>query len=80
MYVRVKRSKTTIFLHVEPTDTILELKQKLQELTQQAHCFVGAKVANNPFATLKTSRCAAGTRNSAFVPWSEYARRCKAVS
>lgn len=35
MYVRIKRSKTTIFLHVEPTDTILELKQKLQELTQQ---------------------------------------------
>lgn len=36
MYVRVKRSKTTIFLHVEPTDTVLEVKQKLQELVQQA--------------------------------------------
>lgn len=36
MYVRIKRSKTTIFLHVELTDTILEVKQKLQELTQQA--------------------------------------------
>lgn len=35
MYVRIKRSKTTIFLHVEPTDTVLEVKQKLQELTQQ---------------------------------------------
>ncbi|KAL0040636.1 hypothetical protein WJX79_000241 [Trebouxia sp. C0005] len=35
MYIRIKRSKTTIFLHVEPTDTILEVKQKLQELTQQ---------------------------------------------
>lgn len=35
MYVRVKRSKTTIFLHVEPTDTVLEIKQKLQELVQQ---------------------------------------------
>ncbi|KAL3130257.1 hypothetical protein ABBQ38_008090 [Trebouxia sp. C0009 RCD-2024] len=35
MYVRVKRSKTTIFLHVEPTDTVLEVKQKLQELVQQ---------------------------------------------
>lgn len=35
MYVRIKRIKTTIFLHVEPTDTILEVKQKLQELTQQ---------------------------------------------
>lgn len=23
MYVRVKRKKTTVFLHVEPTDTIL---------------------------------------------------------
>ena len=32
MYVRVKREKTTYFLHVEPTDTILEVKQKLQEL------------------------------------------------
>jgi len=36
MYVRVKRKKTTYFLHVEPTDTILEVKQKLQELIDQA--------------------------------------------
>lgn len=36
MYVRVKRIKTTIFLHVDPTDTVLEVKQKLQELVQQA--------------------------------------------
>ncbi|KAK9824295.1 hypothetical protein WJX72_009223 [[Myrmecia] bisecta] len=35
MYIRVKRQKTTIFVHVEPTDTILEVKQKLQELVQQ---------------------------------------------
>lgn len=35
MYVRIKRQKTTIFLHVEPTDTVLEVKQKLQELVQQ---------------------------------------------
>lgn len=35
MYVRVKHKRTTIFLHVEPNDTILEVKQKLQELTEQ---------------------------------------------
>mmetsp|Transcript_2449 Transcript_2449/g.4107 ORF Transcript_2449/g.4107 Transcript_2449/m.4107 type:complete len:90 (+) Transcript_2449:197-466(+) len=35
MYVRVKRKKTTVFLHVEPTETILEVKQKLQELLEQ---------------------------------------------
>eukprot|EP00198_Chlamydomonas_reinhardtii_P004821 XP_001694157.1 predicted protein [Chlamydomonas reinhardtii] len=35
MYVRVKRQKTTYFLHVEPTDTVLEVKQKLQELVDQ---------------------------------------------
>lgn len=35
MYVRVKRKKTTVFLHVEPTDTVLEVKQKLQELVEQ---------------------------------------------
>lgn len=35
MYVRVKRQKTTYFLHVEPTDTVLELKQKLQELVDK---------------------------------------------
>lgn len=35
MYIRVKRKKTTIFLHVEPTDTIIEVKQKLQELVEQ---------------------------------------------
>jgi hypothetical protein len=37
MYVRVKRKKTTIFLHVEPTDTVLEVKQKLQELVEQVN-------------------------------------------
>jgi hypothetical protein len=35
MYVRVKREKCTIFLHVEPVDTILEVKQKLQHLCEQ---------------------------------------------
>jgi len=35
MYIRVKRKKTTIFLHVEPTDTVLEVKQKLQDLVEQ---------------------------------------------
>ncbi|KAG7669510.1 putative Polyubiquitin-B [Nannochloris sp. 'desiccata'] len=36
MYVRVKRLKTTSFLHVEPTDTIGSVKAKLQDLLQQA--------------------------------------------
>lgn len=36
MYIRVKRRKQTFFLHVEPTDTILEVKQKLQELLEQS--------------------------------------------
>lgn len=40
MYVRVKRQKQTFFLHVEPTDTILELKSKLQDLVEQV-CAVG---------------------------------------
>lgn len=35
MYIRVKRKKTTIFLHVDATDTVLEIKQKLQELVEQ---------------------------------------------
>lgn len=35
MYIRVKRKKTTMFVLVEPTDTVLEVKQKLQELIQQ---------------------------------------------
>jgi hypothetical protein len=30
MYVRVKRARTTMFLHVDPTETVLELKQKIQ--------------------------------------------------
>ena len=35
MYIRVKRLKATYFLHVEPTDTILEVKAKLQDLVEQ---------------------------------------------
>jgi hypothetical protein len=40
MYVRIKRKQTTIFMHVEPTDTILELKQKLEELVEKVSCQV----------------------------------------
>lgn len=35
MYIRVKRQKTTVFLQVEPTDTLLEVKQKLQALIEK---------------------------------------------
>eukprot|EP00244_Chara_vulgaris_P011716 TRINITY_DN5910_c0_g1_i1.p1 TRINITY_DN5910_c0_g1~~TRINITY_DN5910_c0_g1_i1.p1 ORF type:complete len:102 (-),score=24.47 TRINITY_DN5910_c0_g1_i1:29-334(-) len=35
MFVRVKRMKTTYFLHVEPSETVLEVKQKLQVLSDQ---------------------------------------------
>ena len=35
MYVRVKREKTTYFIQAESSDTILELKEKLQELIDQ---------------------------------------------
>lgn len=35
MYIRIKRQKTTYFLQVQPTDTILEVKQKLQEYCEQ---------------------------------------------
>lgn len=35
MYVRVKRLKTTAFLHVEPTDTVTSVKAKLQDILQQ---------------------------------------------
>ena len=33
MFIRVKRKKTTFFLHCEPSETILEIKSKLQVLT-----------------------------------------------
>ena len=32
MYVRVKRKRQTIFLHCEPSDTILSLKKKIQAI------------------------------------------------
>lgn len=35
MYIRVKRSKTTYFLQCDPTETILEIKQKLLALIDQ---------------------------------------------
>lgn len=34
MYVRIKRQKTTIFLHIEPTDRIEALKARIEELLQ----------------------------------------------
>ncbi|XLR15417.1 hypothetical protein HN51_036388, partial [Arachis hypogaea] len=35
MYIRVKRSKTTYFIRCKPTDKILDIKLKLQELVDQ---------------------------------------------
>lgn len=35
MYIRVKRSKTTYFLQCDPTETILDIKQKLRSLIDQ---------------------------------------------
>lgn len=35
MYIRVKRSKTTYFIQCEPTETILNIKEKLQNLIDQ---------------------------------------------
>ncbi|KAF3433184.1 hypothetical protein FNV43_RR24286 [Rhamnella rubrinervis] len=35
MYIRVKRIKTTYFIQCEPTETILDIKQKLQVLVDQ---------------------------------------------
>ncbi|KAI4976147.1 hypothetical protein ZWY2020_049754 [Hordeum vulgare] len=33
MYIRVKRNKTTYFIQCDPTETILNIKQKLQSIT-----------------------------------------------
>ncbi len=35
MYIRVKRSKTTYFIRFDPTETILNIKEKLNVLIDQ---------------------------------------------
>ncbi len=35
VYVKVKRKKSTYFLHIDLTETILEVKTKLQDLVQK---------------------------------------------
>ncbi|XP_054805715.1 uncharacterized protein LOC129308554 isoform X4 [Prosopis cineraria] len=35
MYIRVKRSKSTYFIRCKPSDKIIDIKQKLQEITDQ---------------------------------------------
>ncbi|PKA52899.1 hypothetical protein AXF42_Ash001880 [Apostasia shenzhenica] len=35
MYIRVKRHKTTYFIQCDPTETTLDIKQKLQALIDQ---------------------------------------------
>ncbi|EOY31489.1 hypothetical protein QUC31_019761 [Theobroma cacao] len=35
MYIRVKRSKTTYFIQCDPTETALDIKQKLHTLIDQ---------------------------------------------
>lgn len=35
MYIRVKRNKTTYFIQCDPTETILQIKEKLYNLIDQ---------------------------------------------
>lgn len=35
MYIRVKRSKTTYFLQCDPTETVMDIKQKVYALIDQ---------------------------------------------
>ncbi|CAN8248409.1 unnamed protein product [Cochlearia groenlandica] len=35
MYIRVKRMKTTYFIQCDPTETVLDVKQKLFDITEQ---------------------------------------------
>ena len=44
MYVKVKRQKTTIFLLVEPADTVASVKQKLEDLLQQVWAGRGGRL------------------------------------
>lgn len=34
MYIRIRRLKTSVFLHVEPTDKVTSVKDKIEELLQ----------------------------------------------
>eukprot|EP00802_Teleaulax_amphioxeia_P029379 Tamp_31448.p1 GENE.Tamp_31448~~Tamp_31448.p1 ORF type:complete len:120 (+),score=31.07 Tamp_31448:49-360(+) len=58
MYVRVKRQRQTIFLHCEPTDTILHLKKKIQainnvETDDQRLIWIEEKMIYDETKTLK---------------------------
>ena len=55
MYVRVKREKCTIFLHVEPVDTILEVKQKLQHLCEQVSWVAAPAITHSPASSPRRS-------------------------
>uniref|UniRef100_A0A3Q7GLH8 Ubiquitin-like domain-containing protein n=2 Tax=Solanum subgen. Lycopersicon TaxID=49274 RepID=A0A3Q7GLH8_SOLLC len=35
MYIRVKRNKTTYFIQCDPTETVLQMKEKLSNLIDQ---------------------------------------------
>ena len=35
MYIRLKRKKLTVFLHVDPTDTVAQVKAKVADIVQQ---------------------------------------------
>lgn len=67
MYIRVKRKKATVFLHVEPTDTVLEVKQKLQELLEQVRAAAdrAAPAPLRPLLTRLAARRAAAREAAA---------------
>lgn len=62
MYVRVKRGKTTVFLHVDPTDTVAQLKARLEQLMQAVRCPLPlpgccAAVKHHLLSSAKRLRC-----------------------
>ena len=48
MYIRVKRAKATIFLHVDPSDSVLHVKRQVSKLTQQVSCGAAGHAPSRP--------------------------------
>ena len=53
-YVRVKRLKQTIFLNCEPTDTVMDVKTKLQQFAGKGPDDIRLLADNNPLDETKT--------------------------
>lgn len=81
MYIRVKRIKTTYFIRCDPTETIIDIKEKLhvlidQQVNNQRLILVGTGEVLEDSKTLADQKVPSITNDCFFLPPGLFSKTC----